>query len=59
MKGKKYLGARGDDVVPFEDSRQLILMSRLPKTALIQIGRDHRLADPEPLAALLPAVEWA
>lgn len=25
----------------------------LPAVALIEVGKDHRLADPEPLAALL------
>ena len=50
------LHSRADDVVPFEDSRELICVSGLPETALIEVGRDHRLADPEPLEALLRAV---
>ena len=55
--GTQIIHSRADDVVPFEDSVELISMSRLPETALIEAGRDHRLADPEPLAALLRAVE--
>ena len=49
--------SRADDVVPFEDSEELISNSRLPAKALIEIGNDHRLADPEPLAAMLRACE--
>jgi alpha-beta hydrolase superfamily lysophospholipase len=55
--GTQIIHSRADDVVPFEDSVELISMSRLPATALIEAGQDHRLADPEPLAALLRAVE--
>jgi fermentation-respiration switch protein FrsA (DUF1100 family) len=55
--GTLILHSRADDVVPFQDSRDLISESSLPKTALIEVGRDHRLADPEPLEALLRAVE--
>jgi len=51
------LHSRADDVVPFEDSVELLSVSGLPETALIEVGQDHRLADPEPLEALLRAVE--
>jgi hypothetical protein len=51
------LHSRADDVVPFEDSLDLISKSGLPKSALIEVGQDHRLADPKPLEALLRAVE--
>lgn len=44
-------------MVPFEDSVELLSVSGLPETALIEVGQDHRLADPEPLEALLRAVE--
>lgn len=44
-------------MVPFQDSVDLMLASGLPDSALIEFGRDHRLADPEPLEALLRAVE--
>jgi hypothetical protein len=55
--GTKILHSRADDVVPFADSVELVANSRLPETALIEVGRDHRLADSEPLEALLRAVE--
>ena len=55
--GTKILHSRADDVVPFEDSVELISKSGLPESALIKVGQDHRLADPEPLEALLRAVE--
>jgi hypothetical protein len=55
--GTVIVHSRADDVVPFQDSLDLISESGLPETALIEVGRDHRLADPEPLEALLRAVE--
>ena len=55
--GAVILHSRADDVVPFADSVELISMSQLPDTALIEVGKDHRLADAEPLEALLRVVE--
>jgi hypothetical protein len=55
--GTQILHFRGDDVVPFADSIKLLSKSGLPESALIEVGQDHRLADPEPLEALLRAVE--
>jgi hypothetical protein len=55
--GTRILHSRADDVVPFSDSVELISMSHLPETALVEVGQDHRLATPEPLAALLAAVQ--
>lgn len=55
--GTKIIHSRADDVVPFGDSVDLLSNSGLPDSALIEIGSDHRLADPEPLAALLRAIE--
>jgi alpha-beta hydrolase superfamily lysophospholipase len=49
------LHSRSDDVVPFADSEELVRNSGLPAHALIEVGTDHRLADPEPLAAMLKA----
>lgn len=46
------LHSRADDVIPFADSEELALNSR---ATLIEVGNDHRLADPEPLAAILKA----
>lgn len=53
----RILHSRADDVVPFEDSVELVANSVLPTAALIEVGQDHRQADPEPLEALLRAVE--
>ena len=55
--GTKIFHSRADDVVPFQDSVELLTKSGLPESALIEVGQDHRLADPEPLEALLRAVE--
>jgi hypothetical protein len=51
--------SRADDVVPFADSEELARTSGLPASALVEVGNDHRLADPEPLAVMLRACEWA
>ena len=44
------LHSRADDVVPFADSEALAKNSG---ATLIEVGTDHRLADPEPLAVML------
>ena len=51
------LHSRADDVVPFADSAELVRNSGLSRSTLIEVGNDHRLADPEPLAAMLKACE--
>ena len=51
------LHSRADDVVPFADSEELVRNSDLPASALIEVGSDHRLADPEPLEAMLNACQ--
>ena len=43
-----------DDVVPLADSEELAKNSG---ATVIEAGTDHRLADPEPLAAMLRACE--
>ena len=48
------LHSRADDVIPFADSEELATISG---ATLIEVGTDHRLADPEPLAAMLRACE--
>lgn len=55
--GTVILHSRADDVIPFSDSEELLRNSGLPSTALIEVGSDHRLADPEPLAAMLRACQ--
>jgi len=56
--GTTILHSRADDVVPFADSWELAKNSGLPNLALLEVGGDHRLADPEPLQAMLRACEW-
>lgn len=57
--GTIVLHSEGDDVVPIADSRALVRRSGLPGSALVVVGSDHRLADPEPLRAMLEACERA
>jgi hypothetical protein len=51
------LPSRADDTMPFTDTEELIRNSGLPESALIEVGNDHRLADEEPLQAMLDAIE--
>jgi alpha-beta hydrolase superfamily lysophospholipase len=51
------LHSEADDVIPIADSRELVRVSGLPKSALVVVGTDHRLADPEPLQTMLEACE--
>jgi alpha-beta hydrolase superfamily lysophospholipase len=57
--GTVILHSRADDVVPFADSEELVKNSGLPISALVEVGTNHRLADPEPLGAMLKACEGA
>ncbi len=51
--GTVILHSRADDVVPFTHSEEL---AKTSGARLIEVGNDHRLADPEPLAAMYAAV---
>jgi hypothetical protein len=51
------LHSKADDVVPFGDSEDLVRNSGLSASALIEVGADHRLADPEPLKRMLEACQ--
>jgi hypothetical protein len=53
------LHSRADEVIPFAHSEDLVRNSGVPRSALIEVGSDHRLADPESLAAMLRACERA
>ena len=53
--GTLILHSEADDVVPFADSAELVLNSELPARTLIEIGNNHRLADPESLTVMLAA----
>jgi len=57
--GTVILQSRADDVIPFADSEELVRNCGLPSSALIEVGTDHRLAEPEPLKAMLEACEEA
>jgi pimeloyl-ACP methyl ester carboxylesterase len=48
------LHSPADDVIPFADSEEL---ARNSGATLIEVGTDHRLADPESLAAMLKECE--
>ena len=49
------LHSRNDEVIPFDDSEELIAASKLSSDALIEVGGDHRLADD----ASLQVMQWA
>lgn len=49
------LHSPADEVVPFVDSEELVENSSLLPNALIEVGNDHRLADPESLTEMLRA----
>jgi alpha-beta hydrolase superfamily lysophospholipase len=53
--GTVILHSRADDVISFAHSEELVRNSGLPRTALIEVGNDHRLADKEPLERMLRA----
>jgi alpha-beta hydrolase superfamily lysophospholipase len=55
--GTVILHSEADDVIPIADSRELLRNSGLPEAALIVVGTDHQLADPEPLKAMLEVCE--
>ena len=50
------LHSKADETIPFADSQELWRNSHLPSEALVEIGQEHRLADPESLQAMLEAV---
>lgn len=47
------LHSRTDDVIPFTDSEELVHNSNLSPNMLIEVGNDHRLADPMSLKTML------
>ena len=53
--GSLVFHSRLDDVIPFEDSEELVARSGLPSETVVQVGADHRLADPGSLQAMLAA----
>lgn len=57
--GTVIVHSEADDVIPIADSRELVRESNLPDSALVVVGHDHRLADPEPLEAMWDACRRA
>ena len=57
--GTVILHSQADETIPFADSQELLRNSGLSDSALIVVGHEHRLADPESLAKMLEAVEGA
>lgn len=57
--GTVILHSPADETIPFADSQELLRNSGLPESALIVVGHEHRLADPESLAKMLEAVRSA
>ena len=51
------LHSRKDDVIPFEDSEELVSISGLAPETLVEVGSDHRLADEASLSVMLWACE--
>lgn len=54
-RGTIILHSRNDEIIPFEESQELLRSSDAPESALIETGNDHRLADPDSLKAMLDA----
>ena len=55
--GTIILHSKADEVVPFADSEELARHSGLPSGSLIEVGNEHRLADPLSLAKMVEVVE--
>jgi hypothetical protein len=53
--GTVILHSRTDEVVPFAFSEELVANSGLPPSALVAVGNDHWLNDPDSLQAMLDA----
>lgn len=49
------LHSPGDEVIPFAESQELHKLSGLPKSSLIEVGNDHRLADAQALNEIAKA----
>lgn len=55
--GTVILHSRADDIVPFADSEELVRVSGLPASALIEVGTDHYLNDAASLEKMVEACE--
>jgi hypothetical protein len=55
--GTQVLHSREDEVIPFEDTLELLRNSGLDESALTVTGENHRLFDPASLAAMAAVVK--
>lgn len=51
------LHSRGDEVIPFQDSEELVRLSGLSAERLIETGLEHRLASDQALRDMAKACE--
>ena len=56
-QGTIILHSKADDIVPFSFSEELVRNSGLLAAALIEVGNDHYLNDPESLRKMLEVCE--
>lgn len=52
------LHSRQDEVIPFSESEALVKNSGFPRSMLLGVGSDHRLADEEPLEKMLHTCQF-
>jgi hypothetical protein len=55
--GTAILPSQADDVIPVVGCEDLVRISGLPASALVEGGDDHWIADPEALERMLIACE--
>lgn len=55
-EGTIILHSQADDIIPYEDS---VALARVSDATLIEVGKDHRLTDPDSLSVLLWACKLA
>ena len=51
------LHSANDELIPIDDSRELLRRSRLPEERLVVVGAEHKMVDAAARQALLEAVE--
>jgi hypothetical protein len=53
------LHSAGDDLVPLEDSRELLRLCGLPDASLVVVGEDHTMINADALTALVDTIRTA
>ncbi len=51
------LHSRADETVPFTDSEELVANSGLDSGALIEVGTEHRLTEPDALGKMVEGIQ--